>query len=54
MHVEAGYDLPATLLRCFDQCKRAVLRGIGPVNKAAELRPEDARGPAAGQDPSWG
>ena len=40
-HIEARFDVPAWLARTLSQCKRALLRGRGPKNKAAELRFQD-------------
>ena len=58
-HVEARFEVPAWLARLLSQCKRALRRGAGPPNKAAELRLEDIevervdlRGEAAG-DLRW-
>ena len=37
-HIEARFEVPAWLARTLSQCKRALFRGRGPKNKAAELR----------------
>ena len=38
LHVEAGFDLSAPLLRTFDLCKKSLERGKGPVKRAAEVK----------------
>ena len=43
MHVEAGFDLTAPLLRTFDLCKKSLERGRGPVKRAAEVRIADLK-----------
>ena len=40
-HIEARFEVPAWLARTLSQCKRALLRGRGPKNKAAEMRFQD-------------
>ena len=39
-HEEAGFEMGAWLVRCFQQCKTAMDRGVGPTKKAPEVRAE--------------
>ena len=50
-HIERGYAFSATLARAFQSAKRSATRGLGPVEKAAELKLEDICVQVSAPDP---
>jgi len=42
-HIESGAEVSAVLARTFDNCRRSVNRGLGPPQRAGELRLEEVR-----------